>query len=656
MNYIDRLKIKGVLYQLFDSSVDEKIRTAIENLIGAAPTTLDTLQEIAEAVQSGDSRVEAILTTLGNKANITTIVAPINEEDSTLPITTLTTEAGKYYRIDVPVETLNVTLPAITNNTKVGTVVLHLTGGTAPAITISSPNKHVFYQDDYKIETGKTYEINALFNGIAWVVTVVEIFVPELVVTKYNVTSTSEPTALRTSYEPNIFKSMEIDGVLLDNLVTEYTFDTTGVHTVKYELYDETKLGNSAPVFLNNNLVECIIPSSVISIGANAFTSCAGLTNIVIPDNVTDIGVNAFGGCTGLTSIAIGSSVENIGLRAFFNCISLTNLVIPDSVITIGESAFNGCNKLISITIPDSVTTIGNSAFAFTNALKVLNYNAKCELSTSFRSDWKNLETVVIGDSTPSIGNTVFQSCTGLTSVTIGNSVTDIYNGAFYGCTNLTSIDIPGNVTSIKQAAFYSCSGLVSVTLHDGLISIGDMAFQKCSSLTNITIPDSVTSIGTGAFDGCSSLTNYTIGNGVTSIGPGAFTKCSSLTSINIPSGVTSISNGMFNGCSSLTSVIIPNNITSIGLRAFESCTNLTSVTLPAGITNIDYVAFYHCSSLTSIVSNAMTAPTISSETFQDIKTGGTLTVPAGSTGYDVWMGTGNYYLGKYNWTKVEQQ
>jgi hypothetical protein len=29
--------------------------------------------------------------------------------------------------------------------------------------------------------------------------------------------------------------------------------------------------------------------------------------------------------------------------------------------------------------------------------------------------------------------------------------------------------------------------------------------------------------------------------------------------------------------------------------------------------------------------------------------------VPSGSSGYDVWMGTGNYYLGKYNWTMVEQ-
>jgi hypothetical protein len=32
-----------------------------------------------------------------------------------------------------------------------------------------------------------------------------------------------------------------------------------------------------------------------------------------------------------------------------------------------------------------------------------------------------------------------------------------------------------------------------------------------------------------------------------------------------------------------------------------------------------------------------------------------TLTISHCSTGYDVWMGTGDYYLGKYNWTKVEQ-
>ena len=72
-------------------------------------------------------------------------------------------------------------------------------------------------------------------------------------------------------------------------------------------------------------------------------------------------------------------------------------------------------------------------------------------------------------------------------------------------------------------------------------------------------------------------------------------------------------------------------------------------------MTSIGAGAFSGCSGLTSITSLATTAPTIESSTFQNVKTGGTLYVPSGSTGYDVWMGTDDNYLGKYNWTKVEQ-
>ena len=55
------------------------------------------------------------------------------------------------------------------------------------------------------------------------------------------------------------------------------------------------------------------------------------------------------------------------------------------------------------------------------------------------------------------------------------------------------------------------------------------------------------------------------------------------------------------------------------------------------------------------IICNATTAPVIQNTTFLNVKTNGTLTVPSGSSGYDAWMDTGDYYLGLYNWTKVEQ-
>ena len=140
-----------------------------------------------------------------------------------------------------------------------------------------------------------------------------------------------------------------------------------------------------------------------------------------------------------------------------------------------------------------------------------------------------------------------------------------------------------------------------------------------------------------------------------TSIGNQTFQNCNNLTSIDIPSGVTTIGDSAFAYCSSLTSCTIGNGVTSIGNVAFQDCYGLTSIVIPNSVTRIDSGAFYNCDNLTSIVCNATTAPTIQNTTFQNVHTGGTLKVPSGSTGYDVWMGTGNYYLGLYNWTKVEQ-
>ena len=209
-------------------------------------------------------------------------------------------------------------------------------------------------------------------------------------------------------------------------------------------------------------------------------------------------------------------------------------------------------------------------------------------------------------------------------------------------------------VTSISGNAFDGCSELTSVTIGNSVTSIGSYAFHECSGLTNVTIGNSVTSIGREAFSGCSGLTSITIGNLITEIGNSAFYGCSGLTNITIPDSVTSISNSAFSGCTGLTSVTIGNSVTSIGESAFYGCFGLTSITIPDSVTLIGDNAFIYCSGLTNITCNATTAPTISSFTFFEVKINGTLTVPAGSTGYDVWMGTDNYYLGKYNWTKVE--
>ena len=62
-----------------------------------------------------------------------------------------------------------------------------------------------------------------------------------------------------------------------------------------------------------------IIPSSVSSIGRQAFEECTGLTSVTIPNSVNSIHELAFSGCTGLTSVEIPNSVNRIGESAFDN-------------------------------------------------------------------------------------------------------------------------------------------------------------------------------------------------------------------------------------------------------------------------------------------------------------------------------------------------
>ena len=321
----------------------------------------------------------------------------------------------------------------------------------------------------------------------------------------------------------------------------------------------------------------------------------------------------------GVGVIKFADNVSSIGNSAFYNCYNLTNITIPNSVTSIGKSAFQSCVNLTNVTMGTGVTSIGNYAF---------------------------------------------YGCTTLTDITIPNSVTTIGASAFYGCSGLTSITIPNSVTSIGDYAFNSCSKLTSATIGSGVTTIGDYAFGYCSQLATITvdsnnstfdsrnncnaiistsnnvlivgckntvIPNTVTTIGAYAFNGCSGLTSITIPNSVTYIGECGFHKCTGLTSVAIGTGLTSLGNASFKNCTALTSITIPNNVTSIGHSVFDSCTKLASIT-----------------------SLATTAPTITSSTFQNVKTGGTLYVPTGSD-YSVWMGTGNYYLGKYNWTNVQQ-
>ena len=233
-----------------------------------------------------------------------------------------------------------------------------------------------------------------------------------------------------------------------------------------------------------------------------------------------------------------------------------------------------------------------------------------------------------------------------------------IFDNMFKGCTEITDVTIPNCVTTIGDNAFQDCGKLVNINIIKGISKIGDNAFDGCSSLKKINIPYTLSVFGNDVFKGCSNITHVEI-NSNTFLSKKYTTEYNmktifgnQVTKYAIGDYVKTIGICAFYKCSNMTEITFGENIKTISASAFSGCAGLTSIELPDTLTTMDSYAFLNCTQLARIVCDAKKAPTIKASTFQNVHKDGILDVPYSSTGYDVWMGTGNYYLGHYNWSK----
>ena len=329
----------------------------------------------------------------------------------------------------------------------------------------------------------------------------------------------------------NISK-IEVDGTELPSVSYTHTFQTSGIHVVKYTLIDNTEVSEST-FFSCDNLVSVRIPETVTTIGTIAFGYCSSLTDVYIPESVTTISDEAFTACTSLRSVNIPRNVTEIKAHTFYACTQLPSITIPNGVTAIRFGAFAGCQSLTSIEIPNTVTTIEGIPSDFDQRL----------WSESFHA----------------------------------------YNGAFGGCTSLTSLFIPSSVTSIGEGVFGNCSSLSSIVVASGNTHYNSS--NDCNAIietstnkllagcNNTIIPSTISAFGKSAFSGSSLMTSLTIPSTVTSIGDLAFYLCSALDgTITIPSSVTYIGEWAFIGSNNIDGYVMDGcTPPTIGESAFNN-------------------------------------------------------------------------------------
>ena len=346
------------------------------------------------------------------------------------------------------------------------------------------------------------------------------------------------------------------------------------------------------------------LPARLKTISANAFTDCAGLTELTLPDGLTTIGNSAFYGCTGLTELVIPNTVTAIATKAFENCAGLTALTLSTGLTQLTAFSFSGCSGLTEVEIPEGVTRM--------------------------------------------LG-TVFYNCEGLQVVRLPHSLTLLGDNNFYHCSAITDVWYNGSLTEWKAISISETGNepLLAATLHvlptsagfangltwsyttDGILTIsgsGPMPdfeaaedqpwFDYQQMITGVRVLDGVTAVGGSAFFGLERVRTAELADSITCIGASAFKNCTGLETLNFPAGLQIIQVRAFESVglpgqdlvlpegmiavydyaftqAGMDSVQFPNSVRILGQSVFRDCPHLMGLTFPA---SVSVVPQYFCS------------------------------------------------------------
>ena len=265
------------------------------------------------------------------------------------------------------------------------------------------------------------------------------------------------------------------------------------------------------------------------------------IKKIVVKEGVTSIGSYAFSFDLSVTDVTLPSSLKTIGNDAFLGCYGLTSVVIPEGVTSVGAYAFEQCSAIKTITVPASATKFGDHAF---DTREYYDGSYHTQLTDIYyggsMGQWYDAGG---GDAALTDVTVHFNGTTGDTidGGQCGDSafwkLDKDYTLTIYGTGAMWDYPIDDNRDSTRPWPVWDVK---RIDVQEGITTIGAYAFCYTYNATALSLPDSLTTIGQDAFC-CYGGTEIVVPDKVTSIGDFAFNTCNNLQTITLPAGLQNI-------------------------------------------------------------------------------------------------------------------